>query len=107
MRPPAITSAMLVGLSAWISCGDIRITTQPSAMYRVPLRPWNPSIRNIFIAMPAAAPVHTTASVTIDHGLCSTISASGVVVPAMSTKIMEWSSRLSTRRDRTDRAMRW
>jgi hypothetical protein len=57
--------------------------------------------------MPAAAPAHTPASTTTCSEPSRTRTPNGVYVPAISTKIIEWSSRRSQARARGRQVTRW
>ena len=87
--------------------GSTQIATQPSATYNgadsqrgafgtISLRP-----------TPRTAPVHTTPRTTAPRRPCSSRTQNGVYVPAMNTKIIEWSSRRITLYPRGDQTRRW
>ena len=56
---------------------------------------------------PAPASPQTTESRLIPQAVSSTARQNGVYVPAMSTKIMEWSRRFMMPRSRGFQVMRW
>ena len=60
-----------------------------------------------FITTPASAPNQTMPSTTVASVPCSTSRPNGVYVPAMSTKIIEWSSQRIQRRVAGRQVMRW
>ena len=60
-----------------------------------------------FRTIPAMAPIHTAMSRLTPHQPSSASRHTGVYVPAISTKIIEWSSRRITGRTRGPRANTW
>src|SRR5437870_12567156 len=91
--PPAISNTSAVTGSAPMSCDAAMTPTQPSAMYDATFNQRGDDRQQICTRAPAAASDQTTANMLIPHGRLSTTRQNGVYVPAMSTKIIEWSMR--------------
>src|SRR5688572_9809583 len=62
---------------------------------------------SIRTATPKAAPPQTTPRTTVDQGGSKPRRANGVYVPAMRTKIIEWSSRRIHRHAEGPQSIRW
>ena len=65
------------------------------------------STRYSLVATPIAAPTHAMISETVPRVPCSTSRQNGVYVPAINTKIMEWSSRRMRTYASSDHEPRW
>ena len=61
---------------------------------------------NCFITMPVTAPAHTVASMTTLQAPLNASRHNGVYVPAIRTKIIEWSRRFIRFRAGSDHATR-
>src|SRR5207237_3910802 len=93
IAPPAMSSTSAVAGNAPMSCDAAMTPTQPRAMYDATLSQRGDERQQICTSAPAAASDQTTASMLMPHGRLSTTRQNGVYVPAMSTKIIEWSMR--------------
>ena len=87
--------------------GSTAIATQPSAMYRGADSQRGAFGTIIFRPTPRTAPTQTTARTTVPTRPRSSRTQNGVYVPAMNTKIIEWSSRRITLYPRGDQTRRW
>src|SRR5687768_5121553 len=87
--------------------GSTATATQPSAMYSGADTQRGAFGQTSFKATPASAPLHTTARIVVAAPGDSRSTAKGVYVPAMNTKIIEWSSRRMIGYIRRDQTRRW
>src|SRR5437588_9979226 len=83
------------------------IATQPSAMYTAAVTQRGGVSQTRFSTMPATAPLHTAISIAFPSVPDRTSTQNGVYVPAIRTKIIEWSSRRIQARAERVQVMRW
>src|SRR5271156_2198831 len=104
-RPPTTSPASPSQPIAAGSSPTIAPDTRPSRTYTEASSHFGASIQRSLNTTPPSAPAHTTIRIVFASVPCSAIRATGVYVPAIITKIIEWSSRLIHRRDdgRVDR----
>jgi hypothetical protein len=84
--------------SAAIILGTAATPIQPSSTYSSATSRSGASIQASLSMIPATAPAQTAIRMALASAPCSAISANGVYVPAITTKIIEWSKRRIHRR---------
>lgn len=106
--PPSPSKASPTPPIAATNCGTAASAIQPSATYAATTSHLGAVIHASFTTTPVSAPAHATARIARPAGPWSATTATGVYVAAISTKIIEWSSRRIQRRATSDRQLtRW
>ena len=106
--PPTATSTAEATLSFVKNCGAAITPTHPTSRYTGAVTHLGASIQLTLRTTPSAAPAHTHARRTAGRTPEKASSANGVYVPAMKTKIIEWSTLRAHARARAEcQGRRW